>query len=137
MKKTKLNEKELEVLRCLAEAYHPDEDEWGAYGFKALSSITGLDAKNVRRACRSLARKGLAAYERGLWSDDGPAGAGYRATEEGAAYIFPCDVCGKRATYEYNVEKDGSFTMNDDENTTEIRECGQHYGMSFTQKKIL
>jgi hypothetical protein len=39
----------------------------------------------VRRACRSLARKGLAEYHKGLWTMDGvPGGAGYAATMAGA-----------------------------------------------------
>src|SRR5437870_300515 len=81
--------------------YSPDE--WGAYGFKGLVSQTKLEVPQVRRACRSLAKKGFAKFERTLWNEeDGqPAGAGYRATEEGAAYITPCDLCGKRATYDY------------------------------------
>lgn len=125
----KVNENEIKVLRQLAEEYSPDE--WSAYSFAPLSRITGLDLKVVRRACRSLAKKGLAQYERTLVDDEGrPAGAGYRATEEGAAFISPCDICGKRATYDYNVEADGTFTMNDDEKTRHVLECEEHYKKS-------
>lgn len=130
---TKINEKERVVLEVLADSYAPEE--WGAYSFAPLSKKTSLDVKEVRRACRSLARKGLAQYERVLVDGDGvPAGAGYRATEEGAALICPCDVCGARATYEYNVEEDGSFTMNDDEKTRLVRECEVHYKHVRDQK---
>lgn len=128
IERPKVNEKELAILKILAEAYSPDE--WGAYAFASLSRQTKLEVKDVRRACRSLAKKGLAQYERSLWNDDGPAGAGYRATEEGAAFISPCDICGKRATYDYNVEQDGSWTSNDDEKTRHVLECDDHYKQS-------
>lgn len=128
-KEITINDKERKVLVVLAEAYQPDE--WGAYAFKSLASQTKLEIKDVRRACRSLAKKGLARYERVLWNEDtGPAGAGYRATEEGAAFISPCDICGQRATYDYRVEADGTQTMNDDENTRDVLECEEHYQQS-------
>lgn len=116
------------MLEILGEAYHPEE--WGAYAFASLSRQTKLTIPEVRRACRSLAKKGLAKFEQVLWNDDGPAGAGYRATEEGAALISPCDICGKRAVYDYNVEEDGTFTMNDDEKTRHVQECEEHHGVS-------
>ena len=44
----------------------------------------GLALHLVRRTVRALARKGLAVYEKGLWTDDGtPAGAGYALTKAG------------------------------------------------------
>lgn len=94
----KINDKERKVLVRLEESYHPDE--WGALYFRSLVEATGLELKEVRRACRSLAKKGLAKYERGLVDEDGvPAGSGYRATEEGAAVINPCtNGCGRRGT---------------------------------------
>ena len=124
--KPTINENERKVLEILAEAYSPDE--WGAYAFASLSRQTKLEVKQVRRACRSLAKKGLAVYERTLWNDDGPAGAGYRASEEGAALIDPCDLCGKRAVYDYEVDEKGEMAI-----TTEgrrIRECEEHYKQS-------
>lgn len=130
----KINDNEKKVLKVLAEAYHPDE--WGAYSFAPLSRLTKLEIKDVRRACRSLAKKGLAVFERTLWNDDGPAGAGYRASEAGAAHITPCDVCEKRATYDYNVEDDGTQTENDDENTRRVLECDDHYKQSVKQKAL-
>jgi hypothetical protein len=122
----KINDKERKVLEQLAEAYHPDE--WGAYSFAPLARITKLEVKEVRRACRSLAKKGLAQFEKTLWSDDGPAGAGYRATEEGAALITPCDLCGKRATYEYEVDENGEMSWKP--GGRRIRECDDHHGQS-------
>jgi hypothetical protein len=52
------------------------------YGFAWIVQETKLDRPTVRRACRSLARKGLTEYGRGLWNDAGePCGSGYRATK--------------------------------------------------------
>ena len=125
----KVNENELKVLQKLSEEFHPEE--WRAYSFGPLERLTGLDRATVKRACRSLKKKGLAEFEQTLFDEDGvPAGAGYRATEAGAAYLCPCDVCGGLAMFEYHVEKDGTFTMNDDEETTLVRECEQHYKKS-------
>lgn len=128
---TQINEKERKVLAILAEAYEPDE--WGAYAFKSLSLQTKLEVKEVRRACRSLAKKGLAQYERTLWNEDtGPCGAGYRATEEGAALISPCDMCGVRATYDYRVDEKGEMFMGFASKTPlrRVRECENHYKAS-------
>lgn len=51
----------------------------GAYHFAAIMELTGLEHKRIRRACRSLARKQLAKYCRGLFneSDGQPYGSGY------------------------------------------------------------
>lgn len=60
-------------------------DEFGYFSFATITAETGLDRKVVRRACRALARKGLAEYGKGLWSEDGePAGSGYAITKQGA-----------------------------------------------------
>lgn len=46
--------------------------------FRPLMDETKLTRSEVRRACRSLSRKGLASFSKGLWTDDGePAGSGY------------------------------------------------------------
>jgi hypothetical protein len=82
----KLNEDEKKVLGVLASAAY-DDDYGGLFysHFDGLTERTGIDRKAVRLACRSLARKGLAEYGKGLWTPDGePAGAGYRATQAGA-----------------------------------------------------
>lgn len=77
----KINHIEQKVLSVLAQGV---EYDFGFLGFAGIMSRTHLDRKAVRRACRSLARKGLAVYERGLWNDDGdPAGSGYCSTEAG------------------------------------------------------
>jgi hypothetical protein len=80
----KLSPINLKVLEAL-------HDETGDYCYRSFASIsrdTGLDRKAVRRACRFLARKGLAVYGRGLWTDEGePAGSGYAATKQAAEQI--------------------------------------------------
>jgi len=49
-----------------------------------------LDRASVRRSVRVLARKGLAEYYRGLWTEDGePAGAGYCITPAGIKELSP------------------------------------------------
>jgi len=59
---------------------YEDTGDFGYRRFDDISANTGLDRRTVRRACRSLTRKGLAEYGRGLWTEDGePAGSGYRA----------------------------------------------------------
>lgn len=94
-----MNANEQKVLVELA-------DHWSSYegycysGFASLCTETGLDRKIVRRACRSLTRKGLAQFGRGLWTEDGePAGSGYASTKDGAALAqtLPreCEGCGQ------------------------------------------
>lgn len=70
------------ILSVLAGNYY-SEDNWLAFSFRALSRQTGghLDQNRIRAACHGLAERGLARFERGLWTEDGePAGSGYRAT---------------------------------------------------------
>jgi hypothetical protein len=72
---------ETKALTALAERYSED---FGYLRFATIAAESGLDPSLVRRTVRSLARKGLAEYSNGLWTDDGtPAGAGYRATKAG------------------------------------------------------
>ena len=84
---TKLNPQAQKVLQFLADEYSED---FGCYSFAGIMSGAGInDRAAVRRACRLLARKGLARYERSLWSDDGePRGAGYGATKAGVEAIY-------------------------------------------------
>lgn len=77
---TAINYKERKCLKVLAEHYGLDSNY---LYFIHIMDVTKLTRGEVRRAVRSLARKGLAEYRRGLWSDDGPAGAGYCCTKEG------------------------------------------------------
>lgn len=52
--------------------------------FLPIMDRAELDRKTVRRNVRALARKGLAEYFRGLWTEEGaPAGAGYCITRKG------------------------------------------------------
>jgi hypothetical protein len=78
--KPNLNDNERRVLRALpSEGYAG----FGFVSFAYLTRETMLNRRAVRLACRSLARKGLAEYSRGLWSEDGkPCGAGYARTWE-------------------------------------------------------
>lgn len=85
-KKINLNENEKKVLLYLREASMPD----GEYclPFDYISDGTNLDRKAVRKACRSLARKGLAGFYRGLMTDDGEvAGSGYSITYYGRDFV--------------------------------------------------
>lgn len=74
---------ELRVLNCLAAGWSTEND-WRAYYFRTVSKKACVTLAEARRACRSLTKKGLAQYERGLFTEDGEtAGSGYRATEAG------------------------------------------------------
>ena len=76
----KLNENEKKVLMQM----NCERDDFAFSNFAWLTEVTGLDRKSVRRACRSLTRKGLAVFQKGLWTSEGdPAGAGYAATWDG------------------------------------------------------
>lgn len=75
-----LNENERQVLEVLAE----ESDDYGYMCFAAIGERLQIDRKPIRRACRSLARKGLAEFGKGLWRDDGSFyGSGYSATRAG------------------------------------------------------
>ena len=83
---SKLTENERLVLCVLCAK--PDED-FPFLSFAPICEGTKLDRKVVRRACRSLARKGLAEYERGLWNQScEPCGAGDGATAAGKGLIY-------------------------------------------------
>jgi hypothetical protein len=84
----KLSQRELCILETLDDAGGPDN--YGYLSFRAIASCANLDPKVIRRAVRSLARKGFAQYGKGLWTDDGElAGAGYCCTEAGHNFLFP------------------------------------------------
>jgi len=136
--KINVNENERKVLEQLA------EDDEVCFYFKSLAG-DGLDIKAVRRACRSLARKGLAEFHRGLFNEDGQvAGSGYGITSDGLLYINPCDIsgCGGRVSYDYKKDVAGKFNWDvgfDTKTSRRIRECEDHYRKSATaeQKQIL
>ena len=117
--KIKLNENEEKVLKYLDD-FAEDRDEGVCTYTKFIAKGVGLDEKKARRAIRSLVRKGMAEYHRGLFDDDGMvAGSGYCISDSGKALLNPCDVCGRSITYKYVAE-----------NGLEIRECGVHYKQS-------
>ena len=77
----KINEKEKKVLSDLLIIY---ADDANCIYFRFIAEHTKLTIKEVKRACHSLAKKGLAEYVRGLFDDEGfTAGSGYCATEAG------------------------------------------------------
>ena len=81
-----LNANERKVMAFLADQFSSlDERYWP---FDAIKQHVRLDRKTIRRACRSLKRKGLTEFRAGLWNDDGePVGSGYGATKAGAEYF--------------------------------------------------
>jgi len=82
MSDVKLSERERKALEALTDA--GGSDDYGYLSFKGIASRSGLEPRVVRRTVRALARKGLAEYGKGLWTDDGElAGAGYCATKAG------------------------------------------------------
>lgn len=86
-KKINLNEKEKDVLRILEESSAIDGEMCVSFAYIAYNK---RDIKAVRRACRSLRRKGLAEYYRGLMTDEGEvAGSGYCITLAGIEILNP------------------------------------------------
>ena len=77
----KISEREKKCLTYLLSIYGNDQD---CTYFRFIGQAVGLEEQKVRRVVRSLARKGLAEYVRGLFDERGfIAGSGYRATELG------------------------------------------------------
>ena len=82
-----LNADERKVLRALQGAFN-DYEDFCFLAFRPLCRRTKLNRNQVRRCCRSLKRKGLAEYGRGLWTEDGEvAGSGYACTRAGAELL--------------------------------------------------
>lgn len=82
-----MNDIERKVLAFLADN---GSEYFGYSGFAPIVADTRLDRKQVRRACRSLARKGLAQFGSALWTEDGePAGSGYCITTAGIKATEP------------------------------------------------
>jgi hypothetical protein len=74
------------VLGYLAEQWSSDGICFSDFGM--ICAGTDPDRKQVRRSRRYLARKGLAVFGRGLWTEDGePRGSGYAATPGGVATV--------------------------------------------------
>ena len=78
----KVSANEWRALQVLADGYNES-----SFYFRGVAQESGLPLKIVRRIVRSLARKGLAEYNRGLFNDDGQvAGSGYGCTRAGYEY---------------------------------------------------
>lgn len=75
-----LNAAEIKILAALA----INTEDYPYSNFRGLARVTRLKRPEIRRACRSLRRKGLAVFGKGLCDDDGALwGSGYAATEAG------------------------------------------------------
>ncbi len=73
------------ALRCLAVLAKQPAD-YPYMSFATIAADANVPLCRVRRTVRHLARKGLAQYARGLWTDEGrPFGSGYCATPAGRA----------------------------------------------------
>lgn len=80
----RINPNEMKVLAALASV----AGDFGCLSFRGVGQRVRLNRQIIRRACRSLARKGLAEFHRALWSEDGePRGSGYCATRKGCAHV--------------------------------------------------
>lgn len=83
----KLTANEVKVLAVLAYGF---EDDFGYSGFREIARLTRLKRADIRRACRSLTRRGLAVFARGLCTEDGDfAGSGYCSSAAGRAVADP------------------------------------------------
>lgn len=95
METVQISERESKVLKELVEVYIAEEEGTCRY-MKYIAAEVGLDYSQTRRAVRSLARKGLAEFHRGLFNDEGMvAGSGYCATKKGALVFRACVDCKK------------------------------------------
>lgn len=96
MEEIKISELERKCLIALVKAHHEyggDYEDWCLY-MKQIAADAEIDIKQVRRPVRSLARKGLTKYVRGLMTEDGEvAGSGYCATKL-AVEMLTCISCG-------------------------------------------
>lgn len=81
---------ELRALEVLSDHYN---SEGNCLYFKTIASLSGIEPKKVRRVVRSLARKGLAEFTRGLFDDEGNvAGSGYCCTPAGKTLFEAIDA---------------------------------------------
>ena len=86
-KENKVTILEKKVLALLAKVTRTDGEI--CVGFEYLSGMEyNFDVKEVRRGCRSLRRKGLAEFYRGLMTEDGQvAGSGYCISSKGCDLV--------------------------------------------------
>ena len=88
-----INESERKCLKELAEAY--SSPEHCVLFFLHFTNYTGLNLTQVRRAVRSLARKGLAEHSAAYDCDDGlMVGSGYILTAAGAEFVKTTQTIG-------------------------------------------
>jgi len=84
----KLSERERKCLEVLVAHFYSFEGTPSYLPFKYIEDDTNYTRTIVKRSVRSLARKGLAEYAKGLVNEDGiPCGSGYAATLEGYELI--------------------------------------------------
>lgn len=77
----RLKPDETKVLAALASIGGGD---FSYANFRSIARRTRMNRRSIRLACRSLARKKLAVFGRGLWTEDGEvAGSGYSVTALG------------------------------------------------------
>ena len=131
MTRNDLEKNELLVLKAMS-----SQDDYMYNSFRGIqySIDEDIEIKDIRKACRSLAEKGLAHYMNGLMDEDGKvAGSGYQCTDEGKALVSPCDFCSRASFYDYKVDKDGEFTPYT-KDAKEVQECELHHG--YSKKEI-
>lgn len=86
MKLTQEHQLVLDALAALRSEYGADH----AFPFKSIQLYVAADRTKIRRWVRHLARKGLARYVRGLFTEDGMvAGSGYQITDTGLLLSRP------------------------------------------------
>lgn len=82
-----------QLQRQLLTAWRGTNEEFGCLSFRTIARRSGVQRDLVRRVTRALARKGLAQFHRGLWTDGGePAGSGYGLTALGSAALDLIDL---------------------------------------------
>jgi len=82
---TALSTEEVSVLRLLDSVYDNDQC---CHSLRAMAKVCGGDVDMARCAVRTLAVRGFAAFERGLFDADGrAAGSGYRCTKTGRVFL--------------------------------------------------
>ena len=69
-------------------AWYDTQEDFDVLSFARIAYRSGIDRKHIRRAVRSLARKGVTKFYQTSWTDEGePHGAGYGLTPLGRAMI--------------------------------------------------
>lgn len=83
-----LTEREKPVLAALAERTRPDGELCVPFRMISGAPANSPETREVRRVVRQLARKGMAEFHRGLFTDDLMlCGSGYCITNEGLAAL--------------------------------------------------